>query len=196
MLLQMAESASLFHAPDATGYADVEVEAHRETWPVRSKGSRRWLTRSYFEETGGAPNSEALQSALNVIEARAHFDAPEREVHLRVSGLDGRLYLDLADHQWRAVEIGPDGWRIVTKPPVRFRRPAGMLPLSVSRGGSVARLRRFLNVHSEEDFVLAVAWAVAALRNRGPYPVLVLSGEQGFCKIHVRSHPSSTARPE
>jgi hypothetical protein len=29
------------------------------------------------------------------------------------------------------------------------------------------------------DFVLVVAWARAVLRNRGPYPVIVLSGEQG-----------------
>ena len=36
-----------------------------------------------------------MQSALNVIEAKAHFDAPERMVHIRVGGLDGRLYLDL-----------------------------------------------------------------------------------------------------
>ena len=42
------------------------------------QGFRRWLARSFFEATQGAPSSEALQSALNVIEAKAHFDAPER----------------------------------------------------------------------------------------------------------------------
>jgi hypothetical protein len=30
--------------------------------------------------------------------------------------------------------------------------------------------------------VLVVAWALACLRNRGPYPVMVLSGEQGSAK--------------
>ena len=40
----------------------------------------------------------------------------------------------------------------------------------------------FLNVQSDTDFVLVVAWALACLRNRGPYPVLVLSGEQGSAK--------------
>jgi hypothetical protein len=53
---------------------------HRETWAIRRKDFRRWLARRHFEATGGAPNSEALQSALNVIEARALFDAPERTV--------------------------------------------------------------------------------------------------------------------
>ena len=43
-------------------------------------------------------------------------------------------------------------------------------------------LRAFLNVRSDDDFVLVVAWALAVLRNRGPYPALVLSGEQGSAK--------------
>ena len=44
-----------------------------------------------------------------MIEAKAHFDAPERVVHIRVGGLDGRLYLDLGDETWRAVEIDATG---------------------------------------------------------------------------------------
>ena len=82
-------------SPDGTGFADPDIKGHRETRPIRAKGFRRWLARRLFEATGGAPSSEALQSALNVIEAKAHFDAPERMVHIRVGGLDGRLYLDL-----------------------------------------------------------------------------------------------------
>ncbi|MBX3552903.1 MAG: hypothetical protein KF697_10620 [Pseudolabrys sp.] len=35
---------------------------------------------------------------------------------------------------------------------------------------------------SDADFVLVVAWTLACLRNRGPYPVIVLSGEQGSAK--------------
>ncbi|HKB23337.1 MAG TPA: hypothetical protein VKC99_11215 [Methyloceanibacter sp.] len=183
ILINLAQTAELFHAPDGTGFADIDINGHRETWAIRAKGFRRWLARSFFEATQGAPSSEALQSALNVIEAKAHFDAPERMVHVRVGGVDGRLYLDLCDENWRAVEIDTTGWRVIDNPPVRFRRAAGMqsLPMPVS-GGSVDTLRTFLNVKTDADFVLVVAWALAALRNRGPYPVIVLSGEQGSAK--------------
>ena len=126
ILIDLAQRAELFHAPDGTGFADLDIEDHRETWPIRAKGFRRWLARGYFEATQGAPSSEALQSALNVIEAKAHFDAPERTVHIRVGGLDGRLYLDLCDATWRAVEIDAAGWRVIDNPPVRFRCAAGM----------------------------------------------------------------------
>ncbi len=183
LLIELAQSAELFHTPDGTGYADLHINGHRETWRIREKGFRRWLARRYFEATGGAPSSEALQSALNVIEAKAHFDAPERVVHIRVGGLDERLYLDLGDETWRAVEIDAAGWRVIDNPPVRFRRAAGMLALPAPiAGGSVDALRSFLNVRSDADFVLVAAWALACLRHRGPYPVMVLSGEQGSAK--------------
>ena len=157
ILLDLAQTAELFHTPDSTGYADLDVNGHRETWPIRAKGFRRWLARRFFETSQGAPSSEALQSALNVIEAMAHFDAPERIVHIRVGGLDGRLYLDLGDETWRAVEIDATGWRVIDNPPVRFRRAAGMKPMPMPvKGGSIDTLRSFLNVQSEADFVLVI----------------------------------------
>lgn len=183
ILIDLAQSVALFHTSDGSGYADLDINGHRETWPIRAKGFRRWLARRFFEETGGAPSSEALQSALNVVEAKAHFDAPERQVHIRVGGLDGRLYLDLGDEAWRAIEIDATGWCVIENPPVRFRRASGMKPMPIPvRGGSIETLRSFLNVQTAADFVLVVAWALACLRNRGPYPVIVLSGEQGSAK--------------
>ena len=183
ILISLAAEADLFHVSDGTGYADVNINDHRETWAIRSKGFKRWLARRYYEETVGAPSSEALQAALNVIEARAHFDGPVRTVFVRIGSHEEKLYLDLGDKSWQAVEIDTNGWRVIDTPPVRFRRAAGMKPLPIPvAGGSIATLRPFLNLQSDADFVLVVAWALAVLRDRGPYPVLVLSGEQGSAK--------------
>src|SRR5215475_2103789 len=133
-----ARAEELFHAPDGTGYATIPVDDHLETWPIRSKGFKRWLARAFFAETSSAPNSDAIQSALNVIEARAHFDGRQQPVHVRVGACDGRLYLDLADARWRAVEISSSGWQIVERPPIAFRRAAGMQVLpDPLRGGSI-----------------------------------------------------------
>ena len=64
ILIELALTAELFHSSDSTGFADLDVDGHRETWKIRGLGFRRWLTRRYYEKTGGAPSSEALQSAL------------------------------------------------------------------------------------------------------------------------------------
>ena len=130
--------------------------------------------------------------------SRAKYEGPQRNVNVRVAELEGRLYVDLGDPEWRAVEISSAGWAIVADPPVRFVRPPGLLPLpEPQRGGSVAVLRPYLNLHDDLDFVLVVAFLLATLRPSGPYPLLALTGEQGTAKsttarlIKLLTDPSS-----
>ena len=194
-LISIADTGcTLFHDGDEA-YAEIEVKikntGHCETWPVRSRGFRQWLQFRYFKEHGGAPNNEALQSARDTIEAKARFEGPERKVYRRVAtGENGSLYLDLCDPAWRAIEVDAKGWRIVDRPPVPFIRSRTMRELpEPTRGGHIDDLRQLLNdlrqllnLAADGDFILAVAWVLAALRDKGPYPVLVLTGEQGSAK--------------
>jgi hypothetical protein len=183
MLIDIARPEDLFHTAIGTAFADVRVDGHRETWPIRSKLLRSFLRRCHYQATGEAASAAEIRSALDLLEARALVDGQERTVHVRAAEHDGHIYLDLADEHWRVVDIGADGWRVIGSSPVRFRRPAGMLPLPVpERGGSIETLRSFLNLPSRNDFVLIVAWLLAALRAGGPYPLLAISGEQGSAK--------------
>jgi hypothetical protein len=183
MLTKLAGCGELFHTAAGTAFADLLIEGHRETWSVRGGRFRAWLRQRYYQETGAAASAAAIRSALDLIEVHAQFEGPERVVNVRVAEHDERIYLDLADARWRTVEISCDGWRLVTAPPARFRRPAGMLPLPAPEsGGSIETLASFLNLRSRADFVLVVAWLLAALRARGPYPLLAISGEQGSAK--------------
>jgi 5S rRNA maturation endonuclease (ribonuclease M5) len=182
-LLQYAGEAELFHSADEEGYATIPVGDHRETHRLRSKGFRRWLLRLFYDEQDRPPGAQALQDALGVLEARAHFDGDEREVYVRVAGHKGNIYLDLGNKSWEVVEITSEGWRIVNNPPVTFRRPKGLQELPRPRHGGDARaLGNFINVASKQDMILILAWLVAAMRPTGPYPVLILRGEQGSAK--------------
>jgi hypothetical protein len=138
MITAMAGIGALFHTASGSAFADLMIDGHRETWPIRSKRFRTWLRRCHYEQTRSALSGPMINSALDLLEAQAQFDAPERSVHVRVAEHAGHTYLDLVDEDWRAVEIGPDGWRVIESPPVRFRRPAGILPLPVPEpGGSI-----------------------------------------------------------
>ena len=183
VLLNLAATAGLFHTNDGTAFADLVIDGHRETWPLRSKRFSGWLRQQYYERTWDAPSPSVLSAALNVLEAQAQFDAPERMVAVRVAEYDGLIYLDLADEFWRCIEISPSGWRIAEDLPVRFRRPAGLQPLPIPvRGGSIEALAPLLNLPDHDDFVLVVAWLLTALRATGPYPLLTVAGEQGSAK--------------
>jgi hypothetical protein len=83
MLIEMALCEELFHTAAGTAFADILVDGHRETWPIRSKRFRGWLRRRYYQATGDAASAAEIRSALDLLEARAQFDGPERAVHVR-----------------------------------------------------------------------------------------------------------------
>ena len=109
-------------------------------------------------------------------------------MHIRVATASDPdvFYLDLADPEGRAVEIRSSGWKVVQQLGVHFRRPAGLLPLPLpAPGGTINLLRPYVNL-GELDFRLFIAWLTAAIRPAGPYPPLVLYGEQGSAKTTLR----------
>ena len=181
-LLAIVAQAEVFRGTDGVGFADVTVDGHRETHPIKSRAFRHWLALSYFQATGKAASPGALAQVREIVEARAQFEGPERETFLRVGRTADAIYLDLGDARWRAVEVTAEGWRVIDAPPVRFRRRDGALALpEPARGGSVDDLRPLLNV-DDDGFVLTVGWLLGALRGQGPYPPLAVSGEQGSAK--------------
>ena len=124
-----------------------------------------------------APSAQALTDARATIGARAVFDAPERQVFTRIAKHERAVYLDLCNDSWEAVEITASGWRIVPEPPVKFVRKdnAAALPRPTG-GGRVEELRPILNVRTDDDFRLLVAWLIGALNPDGPLSHAGLAG--------------------
>ncbi len=182
--LSLEAGVELWHTPTGDPFITIAVDGHHEHYPLVSRATRDYLTRLHYVDSRKAPNPTALQAAIATLSGMARFDGAEHDVHVRVAGGDDDyVFLDLGDASRRAVEVTPAGWRIISHPPVRFRRPRGMLSLPVPVcGGSIEELRPFINVATDKDFTLVGAWVLAALRPRGPYPIKVLMAEQGGAK--------------
>jgi hypothetical protein len=186
-LVKLADTVDRWHTPGMDGYATVRVGNHLENWPIRSKQFKMFLQHLYYVDNGRPANSQALEDATGVLESQARYDGEQHSTHVRIAEQDGVIYLDLGDTEWQAIRIDAFCWEVVEDPPVRFRRPKGMLPLPMPRPeGSIELLRPFVNV-TDDCWPLVKAWAVAALRPRGPFPVAGIHGEQGSAK-------STTAR--
>ncbi len=184
-LVKLAAEADLFHDADSTAFARIAIDDHLEVWPLRSRGFRRWLARCYFNTFGGAPGSQALQDAINVLEGKACFEGKQHRTFIRLAEHQGNIYLDLCNDQWQAVEIDAAGWRVIDDPPVMFRRVKAMLSLQTPRArGDIELLRKYVNV-VDDDWPLLVAHLVQSLRPRGPYPNLNIASEQGSGKSTV-----------
>jgi hypothetical protein len=186
VLLRLASAARIRRSSDGRLHARVPVADRHETFGLRSAGLRSWLTDAYFTECGKPPSLWAIQRVIAVLEARAWFDGGTPSISIRVAsdpGADGSAcYLDLGDPTGRAVRISSEGWVVVDKPEVHFRRPDGLLPLpEPCPDGSIDLLRQFVNLN-DADFQLFIAWSTAAMRPVGPCPILALHGEQGSGK--------------
>jgi hypothetical protein len=172
------------------------VGEHLETYGVHSKNFKLWLLREFWNRQKKAPSSQALQDAVNLLTGRAMFDGEQKRVHSRVAEHAGKLYLDLADAEWRAVEITPEGWRIVKDVPVKFIRKKGMLAIPEPvRGGHLDELRQYINVADDDSFSLTKAYLVSTLRPILSFPFLVLTGEQGSSKTSQSNRIKSIIDP-
>jgi hypothetical protein len=185
VLIGFFRDAYLFRDPTEVTYAVYSREGRDEVYPVKSPAFRRLLIALYQAEQGRPPAAEALKGAVDSVDARAWRDGDTEEAPVRIGGDAGRTVVDLGSRDWRAVEITAAGWSIVERSSARFRRPGGLLPLpSPQPGGSLEDLRPFVRL-DDDEFLLFLAWLTASLRRHGPYPVLVLGGEQGTAKSTV-----------
>jgi hypothetical protein len=195
LFVDEASGQALFHTPDDECFADLVVGGVRQTWPVKSKRFRaeyvRYLRRRLeslsapmITMVGSAFKKSNINTAIDDFELKALSSSVVREVHVRVARDGDHLFIDLSDPDWRAVRVTGDGWSVVDSPPVRFLRTPDMLPLSLpERGGSIDELRQFLpGLNEGDNFTLTVAFLLAALQPSGPYPVLVIYGQQGWAK--------------
>jgi hypothetical protein len=185
ILISLAASAALFHtpAPDRDGYAEVVIDGRREVYRIRSKPFRDWLRCGYYKKKERGCNSEAIQTAVETLAAKATFQSPEHPVFIRLAEHEGAIYIDIGDDHRNVVEVTASGWMITNEAPVRFVRPASTraLPIPEHSQGGILLFRHLCNL-TDDEFVLLVAHTLAMLRPNSNYPVLVLTGEQGSCK--------------
>lgn len=181
VLIKLGSRHRLFHDPGGTPYAAVDLGDRRAVLRVDGADYREVLGREYFALSGKGANRNAVGDAVATLAAKAKYDGPEEPVFLRCADMPDGIALDMGGETGEAVIATASGWRIDSTP-LHFRR-AGK-PQALPRPGAerdFARLWRYVNA-AEGDRVLVAAWLLAALRPRGPYPILLLVGEQGSGK--------------
>jgi putative DNA primase/helicase len=176
----------LFHTPDHQSFAVIQKDGHQETWAIRSRDFDLWLRVQAYRAMGKIPSAQMIRDARNFIEGEAFINSPVQTVHIRFAQHEEDIYMDLANPSWEQVKVTKDGFEVVPadKSPVRFFRTEAMLelPYPMPFEESLPALRDFLNLEHEGDLVLILSWLLGAMRPTGPYPILILQGEQGSGK--------------
>ncbi len=173
--LVLSSNISLFITPDETAYIDIHNEGTRRTLPLRAPAFKKWLQYEFYQLNKKSATSEAVTQAVNTLESQATFTGEKREVYVRIASHEGRTYLDLADDSWKAIEISPEGWRLVSDAPVRFNRAAcAPLPVPVE-GGQVEDIKNLCQF-DEEQWTIILTLLIQCLKSEKGYPILLLHG--------------------
>ena len=180
----IVEALELWLGEDGATYATLPTEQHSRHVNIGGAQFKGFLTLAFYHETGVGPSTTTIEEARNLAAAIAMHRGLIFPVHRRVGLHDGALYISLGEPKsTRAVKITPTEWGIVSNPPIKFVHTAGMLALvEPERGELIEQFLQFANAKSDADETLLLGWIISALHPTGPYPVLVVTGEQGSAK--------------
>ena len=159
---------------------------HPRHVPVLSDLARYAVRSAGHVVTGQLLGPAAVETILRQAEGAAQIAGPFGEPFIRLGWDRGDICIDRGTDGFDMIRVSSAGCRVEPIGRLPFVRPPGFgaLPEPVE-GGNVHDFRRFLNCETEHDFTLTLAWLITSLRPSGPYPLLLLGGEQGSAKSTV-----------
>jgi len=180
-------NVELFHDEYGVPFARFKQDDHYECCKIRSKNFKRWIANKYWNLTRQAPNSEALNSALNIIEAKACYEGKEYKLENRIALHQDEIFYDLGN--WTAVRLNQNGWGILSEPPIVFRsfnhQREQVIPERCKEGEESLifdDLLCLINIEKPNQKLLFLVDLVCMFIPHIPRPIFVLYGDQGTAK--------------
>lgn len=168
---------------DATGEPHITIsEKPIVGFPIKGSVFRRWISGKYWQEYNKGFSGESFQQAVNSLEGQAFHEGKTKTLFNRIARVENTIYYDLGDDK-RIVEISSEGWVIMDKSPVVFKRFTHQLHQVEPRtGGSINTVLKYLNLKTETDKLLFRTYLLTVFIPDIPRVVLVNIGDQGAAK--------------
>lgn len=177
--IKLVNGLELFTDPSGVAWIGLPNGSYPDYVPLKSAKFSGWVARKFYETYGTPVGQKALEDARGVLYGFAADNV--RQIYVRVANLGDRVIVDFGGTY---AEITGQGWQITDRPPVPFRRPAGMLPLPVPEPQYTGRLEDTLGEViglNGDELTLIIGWVIGAY-GAGDFPILILNGEQGSGK--------------
>lgn len=187
-LFNMVRGHQLFYTHDGE-FIVVEQNGKRITHRIASDGFALWCRYLYLRHKDALLSLENVSQVVQSLRALCRIEGVEMPAFVRTASHGGKIYIDLCNSEFEAVEVDASGWRIVTDYPIFFRRPEGMQEIPKPAPGDNATVWKefgdLLNVGDERNYALIVSWLCFALvppTEDVDCPILSVHGQQGSAK--------------
>lgn len=184
------EKCELFSNLEGKNYAKFSVGNHKEVYSLDSQEFTDALSHWYYKKTNRGVSKSVLETVMSTLNAIARHDGKNMPVYLRTAQLEGAIYIDLCDKDWRCVEVTRDGICVLDESPILFTRTNNMKPLPIPSNSinyddakdNIRLLLKHINIQ-ENQLVLVVGWILMSLQSsKAAYPILVVNGSAGSGK--------------
>jgi len=174
-----------FHTPDQRPMMSINLNKHYEHIFLESQHFDR-LCQYFSIQMNKQPacSKGCINLIRTILSTMALFEGPKIPLHIRYARHDDTIYIDLTNDTWQQVKITASGWEVIENidSPIKFIRRKGMAAMPVPQNDfEMETLKALLNV-DEGDWKLMAAWLLGAMNPDGPFPILILQGQQGSAK--------------
>lgn len=150
---------------------------------LSDKKTQHLLSKIYWDLEKHPPSSQAISTAISVLQGLALYDVEEEVyVHNRIGRHDGSLYYDIGDSR-HIVKVSVSGWSVETTSPIPFYRYSHqkeqVLP---QQDGDLKQFLKYVNVIKPNDQLLLLTNLVVSFFPDIPRVVLLIHGSQGSGK--------------
>ena len=165
-------------------FITIKLDENRQKhYTLTSRHTRAYISKVLSEVGIHTKTKQNVENIIAQLESDALLNDIEYETNLRVAGFEGAIYIHLRDKENTIIKVDADGWNEAEIPPVRFVESQHLKALPYpSREGKIEDIDKLLNVENVQDRNMILCWAFNALFPTGPYPILMLTGQQGSAK--------------
>lgn len=170
----------LFHNQYKEAYASLTGDG-REVMKVNSKVFTHWLSHFLWQKYKKISRSDIIKSIREALEGIAIHEGGLKDLSVRIASYQNAIWYDLGNKG--AVKVDKNGWRVVKKPPILFRRYSHQeFQVLPSKGIKIHNLCKFINLSCESDRLLFLVYVITSFIPGFSHPILVLYGPQGSGK--------------
>jgi hypothetical protein len=195
ILVELAnqKAQQFFKDQYGTAYALVHIADHNEVIALESSKFRRYLSKLFYDGNNHKViSSEAVNNAIQILQAKAEYESPTIPLSLRVAWSKDKdaIYYDLTNEKWSSVRIDRNGWQLVNKSPilfVKYNQTPQVIPLSNYGVDVFDKFLALTNVEDRNSQLLLKVYVVSCLIPDISHPMLVLYGDKGAAKSTVQT---------
>ena len=194
LLVQLAieNTSQLFKDQYGSAHAQIHITDHDEIIRVESSKCKRYLARLFYDKNGNrVVNADAINNAIQVLQAKAEYEGPTIPLSLRVAWHQDDIYYDLSNDKWQCVRISQEGWEVVNSTPVPMFVRYNQIPQAdPDRNYEQNIFDRFLqltNLKQDQDRILLKVYIVSLFIPDIPHAMLILHGEKGSAKSTLQT---------